>query len=1593
MKKLLIFTLILFLFLTIRPVNAMSSLHAEGRYIVDEYGKPMHLAGCLGVLKCFHYNDNIFHSEAELNEAKSLGMQILRIGIDMGSYVTAPYTYNDSFFSQPGGLDWVLDWCENNSIKVILNANFAIEFGNYFTYAEGHGFPAYMTPATNYTNNWNGRQKAWSDFWYNRSPQEDSKNQLKDAWMHVVNRYKNRQFIIAWDIPTNEPTSGYPYAGYEPSSLKPVYYGFVRELIDSIRSVDSDRLIIVETLDTSGFNLPQYADDIGRPNTAYDVHPYEAGGLGRKYDPNLTGIAQNDTTGWNKAGIEDWMQKKVVQTFIEQFNRPVVILEIDHLIGKTEYGDWHQYYRDIYDIYDKLGIWVSSGFRGGGGEEYGMWYSNGTLKPYLDVLTHESSILGDFSTKITGRLKSLDNTPILANITAYQSQTENMERTNQTDGDGNYILSLLPGVYDIQFNLTNFFIPGYSIKLNSINITNDTYNLIQSITGNQTANTVSIVLNVNKSQAMQIYSPKEPSLIKKNGTTMYNVSSLPQLINDTWFYQSPNLYMIITPNVIAASGSAADIQAAVNLVAANGGGTVYLPAGTFYWNGETVNIPAGVNVIGASYAGCMGHENNWTSYSASTILHNNRPPINGSQVPVMFLINPNDPGPGTSHKATRISGIQFEATAPTDYDSENTGGGVAIIINQIYNFRVDHCTFINFSGTSVFVDAGSGWNMTSTAYGVLDHNVVSLPYKLNQPPPGQAWAWGYGFYVRGNFRTDVTYPPFDPIKANWYENVNDIRGNYGGYPAMGMMYVEDCLFRYNRHSLDSIQGGYYVSRFNLFDNQACMYAAGMADLHGLTFGSGRGNEVYNNTFIAFPGDQSTSYPWIDRNTFAYQLRGGAGLFFNNKYYGNILGNGEGAAMAYLSLQEDQAYCTVSGYCSNPAYTNQTSCEHNGGVWYPTYNETSCEAAGGVWYPIYHCPWQDVNETYIWNNEYFNTSYLTVSSPLTENVNYFLRAPNQTLDGFNYTPYPYPHLLTLEGLNQVSGILVDKNNNPVNASIFVYLNGTSTMIALTQTNSSGYYSFQIPNGTYDIRFNLTNFFIQGYAIKILNLNITNDTYDIIKQITGNSTANRVSFVADINNTQTIQVYSTNPPSVIKKNNTLLTNVSSTSQMTNNTWFYDSTEKKIYIKFNGFYIVTAGSGSVTDIQAAVNAASAAGGGDVYIPAGNWTFNINQSKICINNEPCGVQIPGGVNLFGAGNNQTILYCPLTGWDSGAYNPYGWSMFVLEGSNNKPIRISGIYFQGNINYTLQSIQWWNGTAYIPEIAGGENANLVAISEYGVKNFRIDYNTFIDFDNTAIGADNNYVQNPEGNRGVIDHNVIDNPYKDVYWNYTGQYPIWAYGIIVGGDSPSAMAWRPLSEVLGKYENDVVYIEDNSFRRCRHDIAGVGSGSGGWYVARHNYFTDNILEHLGSFVDNHGGGRGFEVYNNTFVDVPADYRSLPDHWGQYLNRGVNPRGGSGVIFNNTIINCNQGVGLTNDQDVNSKWRLHDFWVWNNTFVNVNSNISVSTQTYGFNDSLPYYNFTYVINESVDYFLRAPNQTLDGFTYIPYPYPHPLTLSS
>ena len=401
------------------------------------------------------------------------------------------------------------------------------------------------------------------------------------------------------------------------------------------------------------------------------------------------------------------------------------------------------------------------------------------------------------------------------------------------------------------------------------------------------------------------------------------------------------------------------------------------------------------------------------------------------------------------------------------------------------------------------------------------------------------------------------------------------------------------------------------------------------------------------------------------------------------------------------------------------------------------------------------------------------------------------------------------------------------------------------------------------------------------------------------------------------------------------------------------------------------ITAKSGSPVDIQTAVNAIVALGGGTVYVPAGTFTFNPTVSgavNITFTKVP--------INIIGAGIGVTILRETI--------NPGSSSMFsrVWSGQNynGSAVRISGISFVGFV---------------VDESVTTNNAIRIA----NTQDFRIDHCSFQDFAQAAIstsgstGGTYNLI-----NRGVIDHCSFDNPYKDYWAPHNSSNPtwsVWGYGIIVLGNYytwdtdlshylgqyyPTTVSSNPMG--VSSYVPQPIYIEDCYFTRTRHAISSNGAA---YYVSRYNYFEKSAPYGAN---DVHGavgtpawGGRGMESYSNIFNFTDESYS-----YGQ--DQALEPRGGGGVCWNNTVIlNPSYGtrtIGFGNDGEV-APYDVEQFYIWNNTamwtngtLVDFNSKIGVAPGS-GFNGS-----------ENVNYFLRAPNQTLDGFTYTPYTYPLPLT---
>jgi len=322
----------------------------------------------------------------------------------------------------------------------------------------------------------------------------------------------------------------------------------------------------------------------------------------------------------------------------------------------------------------------------------------------------------------------------------------------------------------------------------------------------------------------------------------------------------------ILTGAYARSGSARDIQAAVDWVVTNGSiGNVYIPQGTFNLvePGEpwvTVNIPAGVNVFGAfTERGANGQVVEW-----KTILvmpYDVPGPLGNS--PFWFRIT----GNGDPNKPSRFSDIKLVGYRTFDPNSTTLHSGISI--KNVVDFRVDHCYFEHTCGGGI------------STFGLNCRGVIDHCFFVNHH--------GHVESAIANCTVDYGICFYREYGDVWEDDVSKVLGQYTDYT----IFIEDCYFEKWRHCTAANAGAHYVIRYSTIKND---YGFGSIDSHGWGDWDGtkvvmvgtRATEIYGCTII-----DAVESPWA---TF---IRGGAGIAF-----GNTVGGGTYTTFLYFSNEAD-----------------------------------------------------------------------------------------------------------------------------------------------------------------------------------------------------------------------------------------------------------------------------------------------------------------------------------------------------------------------------------------------------------------------------------------------------------------------------------------------------------------------------------------------------------------------------------------------------------------------------------------------------------------------------------------------------------------
>lgn len=275
-------------------------------------------------------------------------------------------------------------------------------------------------------------------------------------------------------------------------------------------------------------------------------------------------------------------------------------------------------------------------------------------------------------------------------------------------------------------------------------------------------------------------------------------------------------------------------------------------------------------------------------------------------------------------------------------------------------------------------------------------------------------------------------------------------------------------------------------------------------------------------------------------------------------------------------------------------------------------------------------------------------------------------------------------------------------------------------------------------------------------------------------------------------------------------------------------------------------TAPSCSRSDVGDAV--ARAANGDTVLIPAGHctWTNNLTIKDKYL-------------TVRGAGIDETVI----TDGVSKSKYPNIPQVLVWTMPRSGLSRLSGITFKGG---------------GIPDSA---NKGMVLLSGSSHQ-FRVDHNKFIPTQTSALMVIGNHW-------GVVDHNTFD-----LSANH-------GYGIYIHREGFGDESWAEGS-TLGTEQN--VFIEDNLFTQDQskgYFYPGQDGWSGHRIVVRYNKFHNTKASNHGTETSGRWrSARQFEYYNNAWT---------LDMHGHFEPAAISIRGGTGVVFNNTVTVTN---GMTNN---------------------------------------------------------------------------------
>lgn len=318
-----------------------TTIHVEGKKILTANGIPIQFRGV-----CFGnevWTDNVFpsthHTEEDFERVSAMGMNVIRFYMNYKTFEDD----NNPYIYKAAGWNWLeqnIEWAKNNNIYLILNMH---------------------VPQGGFQSNGNG-----GNLW----TVNENQKRLKALWNKIAKRYANEPTIAGFDL-VNEPVVTTSLSQWE---------NLAQQLVDTIRQVDKNHMIIIERLNAVGNNWNSNENmnffRVKDNNVAYTFHFYSPIeythqntswtnlGDGGKYPDegiiSTTGIPKWYTGTFSNpklsAGTNDWTYLQGIKYHVVD---PAIKLGLVALIGEKTGSGGKVYFDDlIIKEYDENQLFV-----------------------------------------------------------------------------------------------------------------------------------------------------------------------------------------------------------------------------------------------------------------------------------------------------------------------------------------------------------------------------------------------------------------------------------------------------------------------------------------------------------------------------------------------------------------------------------------------------------------------------------------------------------------------------------------------------------------------------------------------------------------------------------------------------------------------------------------------------------------------------------------------------------------------------------------------------------------------------------------------------------------------------------------------------------------------------------------------------------------------------------------------------------------------------------------------------------------------------------------------------------------------------------